>query len=280
MNALDLFCGAGGASLGLERAGYKVLGLDKWDIAVQTHRANAMPAQQRDLNDVDWSEYQPVDLVWASPPCQPFSVAGRNAGEWDARDGFPAYLRALAHLRPRLTIAENVQGLTFKKNRDYLERVVKEVEALGYTVEWKVLNCADFGLPQTRKRWFLVGRLDSLPVWPPQTHASRWVPMSAALGLTTGAVVSNYGSGGDSTRRGVRRANQPSATITSKAGRNLVVPLWPFAKDSVHLTIEEAKVLQGFPSDFVLTGTKTAQFLQVGNAVPPLMATLLAKANL
>lgn len=235
MQAIDLFCGAGGASLGLKRAGFDVLGFDKWDLAVESHRANGMPAEVADLNIHDWSGTKPPALLWASPPCQPFSSAGKNAGRWDDRDGFPAYLRALKALQPLVTIMENVRGLTFKKHRPYLDAIVASIEDLGYTAEWRVLNSADFGVPQTRQRTFIVATLGPPPVWPEPTHAkdgegglTPWVSMATALGWVPGSAAYRLARGvGMIERHGDRPATPdtaPAPTISTKARSASWVP--------------------------------------------------------
>ena len=124
-----------------------------------------------------------------SPPCQPWSASGKGHGRRDARDGMPWMLRAVEALRPLLVTVENVEGLTYRKHRDYLDWFVGELVKLGYMVDWRVLNAADYGVPQTRKRLMVVGRLEGEVRWPRTTHAKEpagdrepWVSMASALG--------------------------------------------------------------------------------------------------
>jgi DNA (cytosine-5)-methyltransferase 1 len=194
--AYDLFCGAGGASLGLQQAGYDVLGFDNWELAVESHIANGFPAEVTDLVHKDWSFVPTPDLLWASPPCQPFSAAGKRLGQEDERDCMPHFLRAVRQLRrPPVVVMENVQGLTYKKHTAYLEWIVWTLEYHGYAVEWKVLNAADYGVPQTRKRFILIARSDGVAIkWPDPTHSKDpektglkpWVTMAEALGWVEG----------------------------------------------------------------------------------------------
>lgn len=321
--ALDIFCGAGGATLGLERAGYRTFGIDLWDVACATHAANGMHALQADLMGFDWSalRFHGLELLWASPPCQPFSSAGNGVGEYDPRDGMPAYLAALDALRPPVTIMENVRGLTFKKHRAYLERVVSDVASLGYQVEWRVLNAADYGVPQTRQRLILVGRSDERPVWPTQTHADGrkelpsgrrpWVTMAEALGRASSvaqlAEVTDFrlDPGETHTPEGERwphvagtislqrrqngappidAALVPSPTITATAfstSQWQVRDTREMAPTSrvIGVSVAEAATLQGFPDWFEFTGSRSAQFKQIGNAVPPRLAEVVVEAN-
>lgn len=193
MKAITLFGGAGGACQGLKEAGLDVLAvLERDSDAVATLLANGLPAIQADLKDYDWSAFarRRIGLVEGGPPCQPFSAAGRHQGKWDDRDCIPAYIDAIAAIRPRIFVMENVRGLTFKKHRPYLDAVIERFEALGYDVAWRVLNAADFGVPQTRQRLFVVGRRDGVAVqWPEPTHDKDsamgrlpWVTMADALG--------------------------------------------------------------------------------------------------
>lgn len=165
MRAIDLYCGMGGASLGLKNAGYSVTGYDSWKHAVDSHNTNGMPAAKIDINrNIDWTkivEDLKIDTLWASPPCQPFSQANGNAKSVkDNRDGFPATIVAISQILPRLVIIENVKGLVSKKNLPFFLGYVYDIERLGYSINWSVLNSSDYGIPQSRKRCFIVARCD------------------------------------------------------------------------------------------------------------------------
>jgi DNA (cytosine-5)-methyltransferase 1 len=132
--AVNLFSGAGGTSRGLEQAGYDVLGYEKWDDAVATHRMNRMECEQVDLKDETLfnNAGDPVDVMWGSPPCQPWSQQNsKKVRHLDPRDCIPDYLRIVSILRPRCTIMENVTGLVGAKSADYLAWIVSELEEGG-----------------------------------------------------------------------------------------------------------------------------------------------------
>lgn len=189
-HAVVLFAGAGGSSIGLHRAGFDPIGFEYWRTAADTHSANGMTCVHADLSDPTSDEYVPESpLLWASPPCQPFSVAGDGEGEFDDRDGFPWTLRIIAKRLPAVVIIENVKGLTFTKHHAYFAGILASLRGLGYDVDWRVLNSADYGVPQTRERCFIVCRRDGGPItWPMPTHTEHagmftepWVTLADAV---------------------------------------------------------------------------------------------------
>lgn len=176
MNALTLFAGAGGADLGLRRAGFAHLACVEGDAtACATLRAAGFPAVHAWIGGPGpdgqpaWQwDGAPVDLLWASPPCQPYSRAGKRLGASDARDGWPATLATIAEVQPRWVIVENVRGAPV----DAWER---ELQALGYTTSAALLDAADWGLPSHRTRWYLVAGPGGYR-WPDPTHYGPQVP--------------------------------------------------------------------------------------------------------
>jgi len=318
MIAVDLFAGAGGASRGLHDAGYDVTGFEYWQPACDTHNANGITCHLHDLSDPTLDHLiPPCDLLWASPPCQPFSAAGNSEGEADDRDGFPWTLRIIRQLLPPVVIVENVKALTFAGHADYFGSVLHALTGLNYEWDWKVLNSADYSVPQTRERCFIVARRDAGRItWPSVTHTKGgglftepWVTMAKALGWSG---VGRYRRGaGISERHGERPDidfDKPAPTVHRNTEKDLMIfdyrqtagdgtPITCDVTDrpsptigtqsqgqwvvdgTIRLTIPELARLQGFPDDWIWTGNKTAQARQVGNAVPPIMAQLLAEGN-
>lgn len=191
MIALDLFCGAGGASNAIAAAGYTVIGYERDRDACRTHHNAGHATVRADLAAHRWPDMRGrVAYIHGSPPCQPFSTAGDGAGRDDTRDGMPWFLTAIEAIRPALITVENVPGLTFTKHAAYLAGFFGELRQLGYVVEWRILNAADYGVPQSRKRLIVVGRCDGTPiVWPNATHTDGggmflepWMSMADALG--------------------------------------------------------------------------------------------------
>ncbi len=207
MTALELFAGAGGAALGLHRAGFAhVACVERNAPAAATLRAAGFPAVEADVHHVDFAASRGrVDLLWASPPCQPWSTAGRRLGAADERDGWAVTLTAIDACRPSWFLAENVMGMTYHADlcgganhacpACGLGRVNGELlRRFAFAGVWR-LDAADFGVPQRRRRVVLwAGPLPLDEAGPTPTHArvdlahalgrSPWVTMGEAIGDT------------------------------------------------------------------------------------------------
>ncbi|MGO9657088.1 MAG: DNA cytosine methyltransferase [Acidimicrobiales bacterium] len=323
VEAVDLFCGAGGLSLGLRAAGVEVVaGVERDDDALATWSA-AHPraaAVGGDVNEVDWRRFDGVTLVVGGPPCQPWSVGGLRRGEDDERDGWPAFLTALQVLQPRAFLAENVAGLTEGAMRPRWRRLVQELSAAGYRVSAKVLNAADYGVPQKRRRCLVVGFRDREPfVFPAPTYGpGRPHPWRSAGGVLVpeprgdpNRAVVTYAARPDIRKDpyaghvfngGGRPINleAPAPTLLASMGGNKtpwldtasVVPAYHAhllaggqprsgpVPGARRITVEEAASLQTFPPAVRFAGTRSSRYRQVGNAVPPLLAAVLGRALL
>ena len=174
---VDLFCGAGGLSLGLKRAGFSPLvALDFDPYATETYKFNfpQVPVITCDVRIIDWSQYAgQVDLVAGGPPCQPFSVAGDQKAATDSRDMLPEFVRAVRELKPRAFLLENVAGLASVRHKGYFLSRLRELSELEYDVEFDVLNAANFGVPQDRKRVFAIGLKKGRPHFPKHSHGPK-----------------------------------------------------------------------------------------------------------
>ena len=167
LTALDLFAGAGGLSLGLVRAGFEVVGaVDVWEPAVASYRRNfAHQAIRADIAELTaeqmWdrigSPPRPLDLVVGGPPCQGFSIQ-RIGPDADDRNALVLeFARLVGELAPRAFLMENVTGLVGRRGSGLLARFVAAVEAQGYSVDRTVVDAADFGVPQRRRRVIIYG---------------------------------------------------------------------------------------------------------------------------
>lgn len=202
--AISLFSGAGGLDLGVEQAGFHVgaaveMNHDAADTMEKNFSGLASPVIRQSILDVPTKEIlraaglkgrERPELLIGGPPCTPFSKSGfwlewKRAGLDPDASLLQAYTRVLAEARPRAFILENVYALTYnnKASRPAFDRLLREVEAAGYSFRWKVLNAADFGVPQARPRLFVIGmrKGQALPELPEATHGGRWERRTTGL---------------------------------------------------------------------------------------------------
>ena len=186
--AVDLFCGAGGASLGLLGAGFDLLFAADIDPTCSlTHRAN-LPGESvtADLRQVDADKIlqaanvapEELDLLFAGPPCQGFSMMGSRV-VWDERNNlFREVLRLAARLKPRAVVIENVPGLLTLAGGAYLRAILRGLAEAGYSASCAELLAAQYGAPQMRWRLVIVAWRHDLDIppgygFPPPTHGGR-----------------------------------------------------------------------------------------------------------
>jgi DNA (cytosine-5)-methyltransferase 1 len=174
--AIDLFCGAGGMSLGFEQAGFDVLlGVDADGHHIATHARNfpQAPALCRSIVDLNADDVYAalggkidLDLVFGGPPCQGFSHMGLRDSADPRNDLVQHFARLVAELQPRAFVMENVPGMLSGQTRPLLDRTIRFLTEAGYHISLpvRVLDAADFGVPQKRKRLFLLG-LRGQSVW-------------------------------------------------------------------------------------------------------------------
>lgn len=318
MNCIDLFSGAGGLTEGLEAAGFTTVAAVEMNSDCCETYTRAFPSVdllQKPIAEVSFDSYDGIELVAGGPPCQPFSSGGKGLASADDRDMLPEFVRAVREARPRAFLMENVSGLAGLTHRDYFESIREQLEALGYTVTEKVLNAADYGVPQKRRRLFVVGVRGSKYEFPTPTHgpegkegyvpAGMYIKSKKAVGEPNPSKVfyaknpdlrpSPYD--GHLFNGGGRAINlkAPSHTILASAGGNKThfvdsereVP--PYHKHLMkggkprkgdlpggrRLTVEESAMIQTFGSDRKFFGSRSSQYTQVGNAVPPLLAKVI-----
>jgi len=196
LTAISLYTGVGGLDFGFEAAGYRTAVAVELDpVACRTLRLNRdWPVIERDIHGVSSrdilkaADLKPgeADILIGGPPCQPFSkssywVSGDSLRLDDPRAGtLEAYLRILRDARPKAFLLENVEGLAFKSKDDGLQFLLKGIEEVNrkagtsYTVHWRVINAAHYGVPQMRERVFLIGSRDAIPFkFPDPTHGSQ-----------------------------------------------------------------------------------------------------------
>lgn len=318
LTSIDLFCGAGGLSLGLERAGFRsVLGVDLNRDACATYR-HAMPHAQvleRSILEIDFRQWRGIDLIAGGPPCQPFSNGGKRLASTDMRDMLPEFVRAVNEARPRAFVLENVAGLLAPRNRNYFNKILSNFHSDYSILPPKLINAADYGVPQKRLRVMVIGFLKGGLDFPAPTHRpDSYVPAGSVLSLEQlqgdlnpskviyakkpDLRVSPYA--GQLFNGGGRAINleQPAPTILASAGGNkthfidqlgLVPPYHRHLRNggrprSGHLegarrlTVLESAILQTFPAEMAFEGSRSSQYAQIGNAVPPRLAEVVGSS--
>lgn len=319
MQTLELFAGCGGLAKGLELAGFDHAGLLEINHqACESLRANfdSRLVHEMDVKRIDFHEFDGVDLVSGGPPCQPFSLGGLAKADNDARDMFPQAIRAISEIKPRGFMFENVKGLLRAKFSPYFNYIIlrlsfpdcvqddgetwcshlerlkgivngAQYKGLRYKVQYKLLNAADYGVPQVRERVFIVGLREDVKTawtWPEKVcmDLDSRVPIASALSGVPDPVVNPAYAEDHVFIAGARiypghtgsDFSKPSKTIKAGAhgvpgGENML----RFADGSLrYMTVHEAKLIQTFPPNYRITGSWGEALRQIGNAVPVKLA--------
>jgi len=286
---IDLFAGCGGLSLGFEAVGFQTIGYEKLEDASETYRNNLIGECLTEELTVN-TRYPKADIVVGGPPCQPFSVGGKQLGLKDSRDGFPIFLSAIEKIKPEIFLFENVRGLLYK-NKWYLIEIINQLEDWGYKISYKLLNAKDYGVPQNRERVIVMGAKN--PIYFPQKQTKR-ITAGEALGELAFQIPENSKFLTPSMDKYVAKYEKASHCINprdlylNKPARTLTCRNLAGATGDMHriklsdgrrrrLTIREAARLQSFPDSFKFCGNETGIYNQIGNAVAPYLALSLAK---
>ena len=285
---IDLFAGCGGLSLGFEAAGYKTIGYELEENAVNTYNQNLLGECYCQKLEVGF-EYPKADIIIGGPPCQPFSVFGNQKGMEDARDGFPIFIDAVKRVQPKVFLFENVRNLAYS-HRWYFDLIRSDLGKLGYFIEFKCLNAVNYGVPQNRERMIVVGHKSAFRF--PAVRQKK-VTVGEAIGDLIDTVqdeskiltprqdeyIAVYEKKSYCINPRDLYPDKPARTLTC---RNLAGCTSDMQRVRLkdgrrrRLVVREAARLQSFPDWFEFSGTEIKQFNQIGNAVPPLLAYQLA----
>lgn len=182
LNVIDLFSGAGGLSLGFIDAGFNIeLAIEVDDWAHQTYKenhpnVNAVCSDITKLSDSFFEKFKGIDAVVGGPPCQGFSIAASNRRDPNDKRNFlyREFLRVVKITDPSFVLIENVREISTKKNElgdTILSEIIKELSGLGYHTTYDILNTRDYGIPQERKRFFLLASKYSKPLFPEKDYS-------------------------------------------------------------------------------------------------------------
>lgn len=290
MRVVDLFCGCGGLSMGFQKAGMEVVAaFDNWADALTVYRNNFdHPAIMANLMDVDKSveavrQYKP-DMIIGGPPCQDFSSAGKRDENNGRGDLTVAYAHIISEVRPTWFVMENVERILKTQK---LQDALSIFHAAGYGLTYTVLNAALCGVPQRRKRFVMIGKLDAQDNFMQDALKENLAEKELSVAEYFGdklPIKYYYRHPRSYARRGIFSTDEPSATIR---GVNRPMPqgykLHPgdpvTSLEGIRpLTTHERSMIQTFPEDFSFDGTKTNVEQMIGNAVPVNLGYFVADA--
>lgn len=313
ITAIELFAGAGGLALGLEKSGIKNVQLVEIDkFCCETLRKNRphWNVVNEDIANIDFSVFKgKVDIITGGSPCQAFSYSGKKLGFEDTRGTlFYEFARAVKEVEPSLFMFENVRGLKSHDKGRTLETILNVLSELGYNIQYKVLNSNNFGVAQKRERIIIIGTKDGLEFEYPNEldkkptirDALKNVPLSEGQSYSEkkkkildlvppgGCWVdlpvdiqkeymgkSFYSGGG---KRGMARRiswDEPCLTLTCSPSQKQTERCHP--DETRPFTVREYARIQSFPDDWVFAGGIGEKYKQIGNAVPVELARHLGE---
>jgi DNA (cytosine-5)-methyltransferase 1 len=354
MRSLEIFSGAGGLAKGLELAGFEhasFVEFNKDACASLRQNFKSETVFHGDIAEYDLHQLSNIDIVAGGPPCQPFSLGGKHKANEDSRDMFPYAIKAIEVLEPKAFFFENVKGLLRQTFAEYFEYIIlrltfphekilvdeswenhlnrlakidaRQYKGLRYTVSYKLVNAADYGVPQKRERVVIIGTRSDLNIdwqhpnplhsedrlnWDKYVTGEYWLkhnipaknnhsvrihlenkygifppealPWKTVRDALQGVPCpkSNHGINDHVLRAGARSypghtgsdIDQPAKTIKAgghgvPGGENMI----RYEDGTVrYFTVYEAKLIQTFPKNFVVTGAWGEALRQIGNAVP------------
>ncbi|WP_215398825.1 DNA cytosine methyltransferase [Staphylococcus aureus] len=317
MNYVDLFAGAGGFSLGFERAGFENIFAVEFDSNIARTYEKNFPNNQMIISDIKELKNDKIielikdiniDVVIGGPPCQGFSLAGKVGRTFieDERNSlFKEFVRVVDVIKPKIFVMENVARMLSHNKGNTIIEIKEAFEDIGYTINYKVLQAADYSVPQKRNRIFIVGTkknnfqfplphnkvinvkdaIDDLPKLKSGERSD--IPNHFAMNhseqmLKKMSYVTDGGSremipeelrpkSGD-IRKYIRYdSTKPSVTVTGDMRK-----VFHYSQNRA-LTSRELARLQSFPDDFIFEGNSISVQQQIGNAVPPNLAYAVAK---
>ena len=312
---LELFAGAGGLALGIEQAGLETIGLVEIDAdCVETLRINRPEWNviHSSVEDMDYSQFEGVDIISGGFPCQAFSYSGKGLGFLDERGNlFFEMMRPIRELRPKVVLAENVQGLMSHNKGKTIAKILGSLREEGYSVHYQLVNAVNFRVPQKRKRLIIIAVLGEvlIPPIPVPEEAEKTIgealqgcPKSpgASYSKAKQKVMEMVPPGGCWTslpdevqreymgasygwasnqggRRGMARRmswSEPSLTVLCSPSQKQTERCHP--SETRPFTIRESARLQSFPDTWEFAGGIGSQYKQIGNAVPVKLAEAIA----
>lgn len=301
----SLFSGCGGADLGIvgdfefNNIKYKklpfsiVFANDIEAAPLDTHKLNIKSDEVvcGDICSIDSNMIPDHDVLVGGFPCQSFSTVNPTKDPFDDRANLYKQMARIAKdKQPKVIIAENVKGLMTLKKGTILKKVLDAFDDAGYVMYTKLLNAADFGVPQKRERVILVGIRKDIQTsysFPNPPNVGKWVPLSVAVPKLmidekkyyfSEKAVEGMKNAKNNMKRGLaQNLNEPCLTVTSHLAkvslnsRDPVLLVDPEHELYRRFTPREAARIQSFPDSFIFAGSETMAYKQIGNAIPPVL---------
>jgi DNA (cytosine-5)-methyltransferase 1 len=293
---VSLFSGCGGMDLGFiggfdflgtkyPETGFEIIWANEINpAACKTYRQNiGRHIINADISDAFEQLPENADIVIGGFPCQDISINGKMLGINGERSSLYTYIvKAVERVTPKVFVAENVGGLLLKQNEYSLNKILEDFNSLGYEISYKQYNAADYGVPQTRDRVFIIGTQKGLPKFsPPVPTHKKHITAKEAIGdledHERDEKFSHFWSlANKSAEQGNRRllANRPGYTIRAECHGNIQ---FHYALPR-RISMREAARIQSFPDTFLFPCKLRETERQIGNAVPPVLAWHVAEA--
>jgi DNA (cytosine-5)-methyltransferase 1 len=301
MKVVSLFSGAGGLDLGFIKAGHEVIWAnDNFSDAVKTYRNNIGDhIVCEDISKIPSDQIPEHDILIGGFPCQGFSIANLKRGEHDGRNKlYLELLRILFDKQPKFFLAENVKGILSLMKGEIFKRIISDFENAGYRVKHKVLNAANYGVPQKRERVIILGVRNDIDFdleHPEPTHYENtdlfndkksWVSIGEALKNVpepeeehnlTNHTYSKFKLkfNGYIGNRAIN-PTKPAPTVTARGDEKGGVVVLHHPNNHRRMSVRELALVQSFPIDFIFEGNNSSAYRQIGNAVPVNMAFAIA----
>lgn len=287
---IDLFAGCGGMSLGFQNAGFDIIAAyDNWQPAIDIYRANfnhpifKVDLSTQDITD-DLKDYSP-DIIIGGPPCQDFSIAGKRDFEGKRANLTLIYSHIIETVKPEWFVMENVYNIG---KSPVFNHAIEKFTKAGYGITKHIWDASYMGVPQMRKRYFVIGKLGEkedflLNLLTANLSKSR-MTLRKYLGDKCFDTEFYYMHPRSYARRAIFSLDEPSSTIR---GVNRPLPagyqIHPADRTSDleqvrSLTYKERSYIQTFPDEFSFIGAKTDIEQAIGNAVPVKMAEYVGRA--
>lgn len=330
MKIIDLFSGIGGLSLGFEQAGFEIVSaIDMWEDAINTYNHNRVNKVGRVISVEDFNNTvldnmltnTVISGVIGGPPCQGFSTVGRRNVDDPRNKLYIEFYKTVKKANPDFFLIENVKGLLTLNKGAFVEDILRRFghDGLGYDISYKLINAADYGVPQNRLRVFFIGIKNKHFIFPertsyiltakdaisdlngkegeyrcsPENEFQRKMRGTMRRPLNhdftshteqTISIISQIPDGGSIKNLPkefwqVRKYNKAFERMSSTKPSNTIDTghrnYFHYSENRIPTARESARI-QSFPDDYEILGTRGSQYKQIGNAVPPLLAKVIA----